>query len=129
MRRNNRKERGFRGSGLGRIRLKERPNQGRYLDAVLAAVVQDPSKLELIKSNFERLSAQPMLAAKHHRALRRFGWLIEIDADPKQLAISVREMSHEGDRLGILPLLFKGVLSDEERWASLQGLRPSIQDD
>ena len=102
------------------MRMRRKPtrtkknNQHQYIERVVAELRQCPSKLAVIKRNCDEYRSQRYLKKGFLLAIERFDWVFEVDDDIERIAQQILADDYIGQRLRRYPLLFKGVLSQQD---------------
>ncbi|MFY8275187.1 hypothetical protein AAEU32_13760 [Pseudoalteromonas sp. SSDWG2] len=83
-----------------------------YIEKVVDALRNDPTKLSIIRANLQHYRQQPFLKRGFLTAIERFDWVFAAHQDVEQICSQILSDDYIGKRLRRYPLLFKGVLDD-----------------
>ena len=85
-----------------------------FINQVIAALKSDPSKLTIIQKNLEQYRDQRHLKRGFLLAIERFDWVFEASDDVNFICDQILADDYIGNRLRRYPLLFKGVVSEQQ---------------
>ncbi|MBE0362715.1 hypothetical protein PULV_a0261 [Pseudoalteromonas ulvae UL12] len=91
----------------------KKDTQHQYIERVIEELRQYPTKLAIIKRNCDEYRSQLYLKKGFLLAIERFDWVFEVDDDVERIAQQILADDYIGQRLRRYPLLFKGVLSQQ----------------
>lgn len=82
-----------------------------YIQQVIAALQNDPSKLSIIRANLAYYKEQQFLKKGFLLAIERFDWVFEASDNVDAVCSQIMADDYIGKRLRRYPLLYKGILS------------------
>jgi len=82
-----------------------------YIEQVVAALKNDPSKLSIIHDNLTYYREQQFLKKGFLLAIERFDWVFEAHKNVDDICAQIMADDYIGKRLRRYPLLYKGVLN------------------
>lgn len=89
----------------------ESKHQQAYIEQVITALKNDPSKLNIIHKNLAYYREQQFLKKGFLLAIERFDWVFEAHKNVDDICAQIMADDYIGKLLRRYPLLYKGVLN------------------
>ncbi|KZN69333.1 hypothetical protein [Pseudoalteromonas luteoviolacea] len=85
-----------------------------YIYRVLAELQSHPNKLATLHDNCEFYQQQQFLKKGFQRAIEHMQWVLAVDKDVNRICTQIMADDYIGIRLRKYPLLFKGIIQNQD---------------